>query len=161
MKRFKKILLLAHEGTGQRATLARAEEPAKRNRARLTPVEVVEQLPRDLGMLVTTMLPVDLEKLVVEERKERLEALVAQLIEGRRVAGLGSGPVWNALTRDHPGSPAKEARSRHSDGGGPRWIRTRRIRSEPRSTSRSWTSPLRSPTWRRARWTSFPSAIAG
>ncbi|MBW2389000.1 MAG: universal stress protein, partial [Deltaproteobacteria bacterium] len=81
MKRFKKILLLSREGSGERATLARAVELAKRNRARLTLVEVVEQLPRQLGMLVTTMPPVDLEKLVVEERKERLEALVAPLVE--------------------------------------------------------------------------------
>jgi hypothetical protein len=97
MKRFKKILLLAQKGTGQRATLARAEEPAKRNRARLTPVEVVEQLPRDLGTLVTTMLPVDLEKLVVEERNERLEALVAQLID-RRKTRCGSRQ-WSCMER--------------------------------------------------------------
>jgi len=81
MKRFKKILLVSREGTGERATLTRAVELAKRNRARLTLVEVVEELPREVRMLVTAMPPIDLEKLVVKERKERLEALVAPLVD--------------------------------------------------------------------------------
>jgi nucleotide-binding universal stress UspA family protein len=72
MKRFKKILLVSREGAGERATLVQAVELAKRNRARLTLVEVVGELSRELRMLVTTMPPVDLEKLVVKERKERL-----------------------------------------------------------------------------------------
>jgi nucleotide-binding universal stress UspA family protein len=81
MKRFKKILLVSREGTGERATLARAVELAKRNRAHLTLVEVVEEPPRELRMLVTAMPPADLAKLVIKERKERLEALVAPLVE--------------------------------------------------------------------------------
>ncbi|MBW2287259.1 MAG: universal stress protein [Deltaproteobacteria bacterium] len=81
MKRFKKILLVSREGTGERTTLARAVELAKRNRARLTLVEVVEEIPRELRMLVTAIPPIDLEKLVVKERKERLEALVAPLVD--------------------------------------------------------------------------------
>ena len=81
MKRFKKILLVSREGTGERATLARAVELAKRNRARLTLIEVVEELPRNRRMLITAMPPVDLEKLIVKERKERLEALVAPLLD--------------------------------------------------------------------------------
>jgi len=89
MKRFKKILLVSREGTGERATLARAVELAKRNRARLALVEVVEELPRELRMLITAMPPADLEKLVVKERKERLEALVAPLVEdGVRAAAV-------------------------------------------------------------------------
>jgi hypothetical protein len=44
MRRFKKILLVSREGPGERATLARAVELAKRNRARLTLVEVVDKL---------------------------------------------------------------------------------------------------------------------
>jgi nucleotide-binding universal stress UspA family protein len=81
MKRFKKILLVSREGTGERATLARAVDLAKRNRAHLTLVEVVEEPPRELRMLVTAMPPADLQKLVIKERKERLEAIVAPLVE--------------------------------------------------------------------------------
>lgn len=66
MKRFKKILLVSREGPGERATLARAVELAKRNRACLTLVEVVEELPREVRMLVTARPPVELEKLTVK-----------------------------------------------------------------------------------------------
>jgi len=81
MKRFKKILLVSRESTGARATLARAVELAKRNRARLTLIEVVEELPRELLALITTATPRELRKLAIKERKERLEALVAPLLE--------------------------------------------------------------------------------
>ena len=59
MERLKKILLFSLEGTGERATLARAVELAKRNRARLTLVEVVEELPREVPMLITALAPAD------------------------------------------------------------------------------------------------------
>lgn len=72
MKRFKKILLVSRESTGARATLARAVELAKRNRARLTLIEVVEELPRELLALITTATPRELRKLAIKERKERL-----------------------------------------------------------------------------------------
>ena len=81
MKRFKKILLISRESTSARATLARAVELAKRNRARLTLIEVVEELPRELLALITTATPRELRKLAIKERKERLEALVAPLLE--------------------------------------------------------------------------------
>lgn len=59
MERFKKILFFPLEGTGERATLARAVELAKRNRARFTLVEVVEELPREVRMLITALAPAD------------------------------------------------------------------------------------------------------
>jgi nucleotide-binding universal stress UspA family protein len=81
MKRFKNILLLSREGAGERATLARAVVLAKQNGARLTLVEVVEDLPRELRMLITAMPAIHLEKVVLKERIERLQAIVAPLVE--------------------------------------------------------------------------------
>lgn len=83
MKRFRRILLVSREGTGERATLTRAVELAKQNQARLTLVEVVEELPRALRMLITAMPPADLKKLALKESKERLQAIVAPLLEDR------------------------------------------------------------------------------
>lgn len=79
MKRFKKILLVSREGPGERATLARAVDLAKQHGARLTLIEVVEEIPRELRMLVTSVLPAALEREIVEETKKRLDALVASL----------------------------------------------------------------------------------
>lgn len=79
MKRFKNILLLAGERPGERTTVVRAAALAKRNGARLTLVEVVEQLPRDMQKLITAAPPIDLVKLVMKERREGLEALAAPL----------------------------------------------------------------------------------
>jgi nucleotide-binding universal stress UspA family protein len=79
MKRFRNILLLTRERTGERATVVRAAALAKQNGARLTLVEVVEQLPRDMQKLITAAPPIDLVKLVVKDRRESLEALAAPL----------------------------------------------------------------------------------
>ncbi len=79
MKRFKNILLLTGERLGERATVARAAALAKRNGARLTLVEVVEQLPRDMQKLITVAPPIDLVTLVLKDRREGLEALAAPL----------------------------------------------------------------------------------
>ncbi|MBW2421484.1 MAG: universal stress protein [Deltaproteobacteria bacterium] len=79
MKRFKNILLVTGERPGERATVARAAALAKRNRARLTLVEVIEQLPREMKMLITVAPPSDLVKLAVKDRRERLEGLAAPL----------------------------------------------------------------------------------
>ncbi len=101
MKRFKKILLLTGERPGERATVARAAALAKRNGARLTLVEVVEQLPRDMQELITAAPPIDLVKLVVKDRREGLEALAAPLRDqGIRVsAAVLSGTPFLELIR--------------------------------------------------------------
>jgi hypothetical protein len=58
VKRFTKILVVSREGSGDRATPARAAELAKWNRARLTWVEVVEELPRELQRVNASVLAV-------------------------------------------------------------------------------------------------------
>jgi len=102
MKRFKKILLVSSENAGARATLARAVELAKRNRARLTLVEVVEELPRELRTLITATVPVELRKLAIKERKERLEAIVAPLVEDgvRATAAVVYGTPFLEIIRE-------------------------------------------------------------
>jgi nucleotide-binding universal stress UspA family protein len=57
VKRFKNILLLADQGTGGKAILRRAAALAKNNRAQLTVVDVIEELPRDMRMLVVAITP--------------------------------------------------------------------------------------------------------
>ncbi|MBW2446764.1 MAG: universal stress protein [Deltaproteobacteria bacterium] len=102
MKRFKKILLVSRDGAGERATLARAVELAKQNRARLTLVEVVEELPLEQRMLVTAVAPQELQKLAIEERKEQLQSLVAPLLEDgvRASAVVLAGTPFLAIIRE-------------------------------------------------------------
>jgi len=78
MKRFKKILLFADPNTDVAVSSKWALTLAKQNHARLTVVDVVGQLPRDLQSSLTT-LPLTLEELqdiVVKERLNQLEKLV-------------------------------------------------------------------------------------
>ncbi len=76
MQRFKNILLVAG-GTGWEAnTLERAVALAKNNRARLSVVDVVEELPREMRRLLTSMDLADLQKLAVAERLKDLNHLI-------------------------------------------------------------------------------------
>ena len=87
MKRFKNILLLADQGTGGKAILRRAAALAKNNRAKLTIMDVIEELPRDMRMLIVTITPMKLQELIVRERQKYLEQIVATLgKEGVQVA---------------------------------------------------------------------------
>ena len=68
-------------GAGWEASaLKRAVALAKNNRARLSVVDVVEELPRDMRVLVTSMHPADLQKLVVAERLKDLKRLSEQIL---------------------------------------------------------------------------------
>jgi len=88
MQRFKNILLVAGGEGWEGAALKRAVDLAKNNRAHLTVVDVVEELPRDMRMLITTMHLADLQKLAVAERlkdlKQHIEPVMAE--EGVRVS---------------------------------------------------------------------------
>ena len=76
MKRFKNLLLVADQGTCSKAALERAVSLAKRNRAQLTVVDVIERLPFDIRTLITAMPPQELEESVIKEHYEHLNALV-------------------------------------------------------------------------------------
>ena len=86
MKRFKNILLLADQGTGGSPILQKAAALAKNNRARLTVVDVIEELPRDIQKFIVVITPMELQKRVIQERQKQLECLVAPIRkEGLRV----------------------------------------------------------------------------
>jgi len=86
MKRFKNILLLFDEGARGEAAIERAATLARENRAQLTVVEVIRELPADARRLVSVWRPLLLEdpqELVVRERQEQL----AQCVESIRQQG--------------------------------------------------------------------------
>jgi len=77
MQRFKNVLFY-YRGTADRPALERAARLMKRNQARLTVVEVLEDLPQALGMAPGTP-PADLVVDFTKERQERLRQLVTSL----------------------------------------------------------------------------------
>ena len=86
MKRFKNILLLANQGTGDQAILRRAASLAETNRAQLVVVDVIEELPHDMQKLIVVITPMELQKSVTQERQKQLERVVAPIRkEGLRV----------------------------------------------------------------------------
>jgi len=76
MKRFKNILLLYE---CDRATLDRAAALAKNNRARLTVVQVVRDMPEQWRQMNLGGAPLDLQELAVKEYQSRLREFVAPL----------------------------------------------------------------------------------
>ncbi|MBE0541810.1 MAG: universal stress protein [Verrucomicrobia bacterium] len=77
MKRFKNILFHADGLAGSRFALKRAVDLAERNQGRLTVVNVVQELPRDLLRLAAAMPPENLQSMAIEEARERLQEFVA------------------------------------------------------------------------------------
>ena len=64
-------------GAGDQAILRRAASLAETNRAQLTVVDVIEELPRDMPMLIVAITPMKLQELIVRERRKYLEQIVA------------------------------------------------------------------------------------
>jgi nucleotide-binding universal stress UspA family protein len=78
VKRFKNILLFL-KGTGDQAILRRAAVLAETNQALLTVMDVIEELPRDMRMLMVAITPKELHGLILKERREYLERIVAPI----------------------------------------------------------------------------------
>jgi universal stress protein E len=76
MERFKNILLAAGGEGWEKSSLQKAAALAGNNRARLTVVDVLDELPRNLRKLVTAIHPGDLQELAVSERRKQLEVLI-------------------------------------------------------------------------------------
>ena len=74
MQRFKNVLWFFDQS---KEPLRRAVALAKHNRAELTVVDVIDELPRNTRMLVKVMPPKDLQELVVNERRKQLEKAIA------------------------------------------------------------------------------------
>jgi universal stress protein E len=80
MRRFKNILLVAGGASWEEVALKRAVALAKINRARLSVVDVVEELPRDLRMLITAMHLADIQSLAVTDRLKELKCLIEPIL---------------------------------------------------------------------------------
>ncbi len=81
MKRFKNILVLYNRDLGAESLLARAQALARANTAKLTILEVVNQLPSDLLALLgpPTSGEPDLQALYLEERRYHLQRLAVSI----------------------------------------------------------------------------------
>ena len=81
MERFKNILLVYDGAEQGESTLKRAVNLATINRAPLTVIDVIEEIPPDYQMLITAMLPEEIIELAVKEQNERLEHYIAPIRE--------------------------------------------------------------------------------
>ena len=81
MKRFKKILVVAHSKSKGQVTLKRAVALAETNQATLTVVEAIERLPPDAQTLITSMPLEDIQNMIVEERLKGLNQLISPIKE--------------------------------------------------------------------------------
>ncbi len=79
MKRFKNILLVCDFDVKQRSAVDRAVTLARQNDARLTVLAVVKDIPADVGMLITTVTPQEIFELVVNDRRQKVDDLVADI----------------------------------------------------------------------------------
>ena len=79
MQRFKNVLF-HYRTAADRPALEQTALLAKKNQARLTVVEILEDLPRDLGMANHGPPPADLLISFTKERQERLQQLAASLV---------------------------------------------------------------------------------
>ena len=79
MKRFKNILLVCNFDAKQHMAVERAVSLAKQNEARLTVLTVVKELTADARMAITVMPPQELLALVVNDRREKVDALAADI----------------------------------------------------------------------------------
>jgi len=81
MQRFKNILLVYDGRESGQSTLARAIDLATRNRAQLTVIEVINQIPHDYRMLITSLPPREIMETVVREHTLLLEKYIARFPE--------------------------------------------------------------------------------
>ena len=79
MKRFKNILLVCNFDAKQRMAVERAVSLATQNEAHLTVLTVVKELPADTRMAITAMSPQELLELVINDRREKVDALAADI----------------------------------------------------------------------------------
>ena len=90
MERFKNILVVHEDDEAGRSTLSRAVDLATRNQAELTLIQVIGKIPTDYQMLITSLPPDEIMRMVIEERTRRLEQYAASFsrpIRVRVVAG--------------------------------------------------------------------------
>jgi nucleotide-binding universal stress UspA family protein len=77
MKRFKNILLVYDDTESGKPTLTRAIDLATRNRAKLTVIKVISQVPHDYRALITSLLPAEIMEIAVREYTLLLKKQIA------------------------------------------------------------------------------------
>ena len=115
MKRFKNILFLADEQDAPSAALSRAVALAERNQARLTVVDVIAAV--DTPGEISAQLGMEVADLLMEKRKEALDALVrpfdvaGTVIYTKVYSGIAFVEVIRAVQRNGYDLLIKDARS--------------------------------------------------
>lgn len=79
MKRFKNILVVAAGEGWEETALKRAVTIARNNKAKLKVVEVIEKMPREMQMLITSMHLADLQEVAITEQSRQLERIIAPI----------------------------------------------------------------------------------
>jgi len=77
MRRFKNILLVYDGPESGQSTLARAIDLADQNQATLTIIHIIDQVPNDYQMLITSLAPDEIMTLAIKEHTKRLEQHLA------------------------------------------------------------------------------------
>ena len=106
MKRFKNLLLVCDFDTNHSIAVERAVSLAQQNRAKLTVISVVKDIPADMGMATTAIPPQELFQLVMDGIQDKVDALVADFrkqgieVESMVIAGTPFMEVIRQVLRD-------------------------------------------------------------
>ena len=107
MKRFKNILLVYDGRESGQSTLARAINLATRNQAKLTVIQVIDQIPHDYRMLITSLPFEEIMEIAVKEHTLLLENYIAPFSEAAGIQfRVVAGPefieiIKEVLRNDH------------------------------------------------------------
>jgi nucleotide-binding universal stress UspA family protein len=85
MTRFKNILLVLHGKNNEEETVKRAFALAKNNKAKLTIVDVLEELPQTMKDYLKIVSAQELEKIVAEERVSEIQTLIKSIETKKRL----------------------------------------------------------------------------
>lgn len=85
MKRFKNILLIYDGRESGQSTLNMAIDLATRNQASLTIIQVINQIPPDYQMLITSLPPNEIMKMALREHTLLLEKYITLFAEASRI----------------------------------------------------------------------------
>ncbi len=122
MKRFKNILLVYDGLEYGQSALAGAIELAADNQASLTLIRVIDQIPHDYRMLITSLTPEEIMAIAVREHTQRLEKYLARFPGGagiriKVVAGREFIEIIQEVLRNHHDLVIKTARGMDSTLG--------------------------------------------
>lgn len=85
MKRFKNILLVYDGRESGQSTLNMAIDLATRNQAKLTIIQVIDQVSTDYQMLITSIPPKEIMEIAIREHTLLLEEYISLLAEASRI----------------------------------------------------------------------------